>query len=463
MGRPRRQYPTGKLRLMYYKNRVKPDALYSLYFEYTWLDDSPIRKDTGIKARVCDWNKDGNKGRGELRASYGNEAKRMNNFLADTLDKYDRQLRVYAEKHPNQMSSEVIHSILFGEDLTRQDEAKDFVEYVTQTLKFKRTTNRIGKSRYENGVSTMNGFTEFLQVKNKGTYKPDKIYLGDISAELIEEYIEYRRDIKKNTDATINHALTPIIIACEMAKDEGLIDTKVYAKIKQCRLEEMPSLENERFDGKYLSKEDIRKLIAFHDADTEERRKQYIEMFLFAFNAGGLRIVDVMSLKWEHVNIEKKELRKTLIKTAKGRKPRHTIPLNDAAISILEQWQKLCRLQRREKFVFDLLPDDFNLDDTDKFYYARNNADKKMNQALNVVGEKIGLKFTLSFHAARHSFAMNALNDGASLSVVSRFLGHASTDITEQIYAAYLPMKLSEELEKLHYDFVPSFDVPDEE
>ena len=103
-------------------------------------------------------------------------------------------------------------------------------------------------------------------------------------------------------------------------------------------------------------------------------------------------------------------------------------------------------------------PEDFNLDDTDKLYYARNNADKKVNQALSVVGEKIGLRFTLAFHSARHSFAMNALNDGLSLSVVSRFLGHSSTDITELIYADYLPKKLADELESLHYDYVPNFD-----
>lgn len=457
MGRHRRECPTGRLRLKCYKNS-DANKEYTLNYEYTWLDASPIRKDTGIKVKPYDWNPKGNNGRGELRTSYGNETKRLNALLNDTLQKYDARLRVYSEQHPNQMSSEVIHSILFDEDLTRQDEAQDFVEYVKKILESKRTRGKIGKSRYENGVSNMKGFTEFLASQHKGTYQTNAIYLGDINSGLVDEYITYRRDIKGNTDATINHALTPIIIACEHAKDEGYIDTKVYAAIKDCRVEEKPSLEGERFDGKYLSKEELTKLVDFYNTDTEKRRKEYIEMFLFAFHAGGLRLVDVMSLKWEHVSIEKKELRKIQVKTAKGRKPRHIIPLNAAAISILKRWQEIARQQRRTKFVFDLLPEDFNLDDADKLYYARNNADKKVNQALSVVGTKIGLKFTLAFHAARHSFAMNALNDGLSLSVVSRFLGHASTDITELIYAEYLPKKLADELESLHYDYVPNFE-----
>ena len=81
---------------------------------------------------------------------------------------------------------------------------------------------------------------------------------------LIDDYIAYRRDVKKNKDATINHALEPIISACERAKDEGLIDTRLYADIKDCRVVELPNLDSEKFDGKsYLTKEQLKKLIEF--------------------------------------------------------------------------------------------------------------------------------------------------------------------------------------------------------
>ena len=60
------------------------------------------------------------------------------------------------------------------------------------------------------------------------------------------------------------------------------------------------------------------------------------------------------------------------------------------------------------------------------------------------------------FHVARHSFAVCALNDGVNMSVVSRLLGHSTTDVTEKVYAKYLPTTLHDEVEKLHYDFLPS-------
>lgn len=459
MGRSRREFPLGRLRLKYNKNKYDKQKEYTLYYEYTWLDEPPIRKDTGLRVRVADWNEKGTacKG-GELRSSYGGNYQQRNTALADTLKKYDDALHDYSNKHPHQMTAEIIHSILFDAPLTRNDEGKDFVEYVNERLKSKYTMGKIGKSRYENGLSNMNGFTEFLAIKRMGTYNDNKsLYLGDISTKIIEAYILFRREIKGNSDATINHSLTPIISACEKASDEGLISRSLYSQIKECTIEETPNLEEENFDGKSkLTKEQLQKIIEFYNTDTEPRRKDYIEMFLFAFHAGGMRPIDVITLTWNNVNFEKKEVRKILIKTAKGRNPRHTIPLNDASLSILKKWKSM---NRRQKFVFDILNDDFNVNDKEALYAIRNGKERNINQALAVVGERIGLPFTLSFKVARHSFATLALSDGMSISVVSRMLGHSSTDTTEAFYAEYLPHKLDEELNKLNYNFVPNLNI----
>ena len=461
MGRSRREYPEGKLRLKYPKDGYNPQKEYTLYYEYTWLDDNPIRKDTGLRVKVDDWNPKGTtcKG-GELRISYGGNYKQRNTMLADTLKKYNALLHEYSIKHPHQMTSEIIHSILFDAPLTRNDEGKDFVEYVKESLQSKYTRGKIGKSRYENGLSNMNGFAEFLKIEKLGTYNnKESLYLGDISPKILDAYILYRKNIKKNGEATINHSLTPIITACEEASDEGLITRNLYSQIKKCRVTVTPNLDAESFDGKsILTKEQLQKIVEFYNNDTEPRRKDYIEMFLFAFHAGGLRPVDVMTLTWNNVNFEKKELRKILIKTAKGRKPRHTIPLNDAALSILRKWKEK---NRRQKFVFDLLPDTFNINDEEALYDIRNGKERSINQALDVVGKRINLPFTLTFKVARHSFATLALSDGMSMSVVSRMLGHSSTDTTESYYAEYLPQKLDEELNKLHFCFIPDSIKPE--
>ena len=418
-----------------------------------------MTRDTQYRVKIDDWNEKGENGRGALRSSYGNDYQRCNNQLHDFLRDIDGKIKEYNKKHPNKLTPEIVHSILYGEPLTRDDEGKDFVEFVKDVLQKRLTANKIKQSRYENGLSAMNGFQEFLRATGKGTYKKDSIYLGEISGDLIDDYIAYRKDVKKNANSTINHTLTPIIIACEQAWRRRYIADGVYAEIKEKRLaEDAASIDEERFDGKYLDKDWLSKLLNFYEQDTEQRRKEYIEMFLFAFHAGGLRIIDIMTLEWKHVNFEKRELKKVLIKTLKYQKQRHTVPITDAALTILKRWQEM---GRRARFVFDLLNDDVDIANQEILYKVRNSVTRKVNQSLNVVGEKLKLPFSLSFHIARHSFAINALNDEEhplDMYQVSRLLGHSSTDVTEKVYADYTRESLSEKLNELNLNFLPNFD-----
>ena len=377
----------------------------------------------------------------------GGEAKRINNYLLARVERVDALLAQFQQEHPHEITPEVIENYLLEKPVTRQDKGKDFVDFVIERLDSEYSRNRIGRSRYQNGKSGMNIFQTFLRATDRGTYKSDGIYLGEISIELLEEYIKWRREVKLNSDHTINHALTPILKACAYASELRMIDSALNARIQDLRITPKiaVSTDDSEFDGKSLTPEEMSAIIKYHHECTEPRRKEFIEMFLFAFQACGLRVVDIMTLQWGHINLEKRELRKVMIKTNK----RHVIPLSDAAIEILTDWKKK---NKDSKFVFNLAKESLDIEDEDALYKARNNATKCINQSLTVVGEDIGLKFNLTMHVARHTFAVFALNRGLSMSVVSRLLGHGSTDITEKVYAKYLPETLSSELGKLRSD-----------
>ena len=446
MGRPKRLYPLGRYRL-HIRGEIDSAKQYLVQLEYTW-NRQVIRKGMNIFVRLGDWNEKANKGRGGVRASYGPEANRVNSLLLARADKVDGLLAEYQQKHPNQITTQVIADFLADKPVIREDKGKDFVEFVLERLESDYSRNRIGRSRYENGRSGMNIFQIFLRATNKGTYRPDSIYVGEISVELIDEYIKWRREVKQNSNATINHALTPILKACAYAAELKMIDHTINARIQDMRISPKLSLSDEdnEFDGKYLTKEQMSALVEYYRDCTEPRRREFLEMFFFAFHACGLRVVDVMTLQWKHIDFARKELRKIMIKTNK----RHVIPLTEPALNILHWWQEKragCR------YVFNLVKDDLNLDDAEALYKARNNATKCINQSLAVVGEQIGLPFSLSMHAARHSFAVFALNKGLSMSVVSRLLGHSSTDVTEKVYARFLPETLSNEVARLTDDF----------
>lgn len=446
MGRPKRLYPLGKYRLRTPKV-VDKEKAYPVELEYTW-NRQVIRKTTNVFVKVADWNQNGNQGRGEIRASHGGESKRLNQLLLARVERIDSLLAEYNEKHPNQITAEVVAGFLADKPLARRDQGKDFVEFTLERLSSDYARNRIGRSRYENGRSCMNIFRAFLRATRQATCGNDSVYVGDVTPELLDSYISWRREVKQNTDATINHSLTPILKASAYACEMNLMEPAINARIQDMRIITKASLSEEEseFDGKSLTKEQMLALMEYYKTCPEPRRKEFLEMFFFAFHACGLRVVDVMTLQWNHINFERRELRKIMIKTNK----RHVIPLTDPALRILRQWQEKragCR------YIFNLVKEILELDDEEALYKTRNNATKCINQSLAVVGEHIGLPFNLSMHAARHTFAVFALNKGLSMSVVSRLLGHGSTDVTEKVYARFLPETLSAEVAKLGGDF----------
>lgn len=285
MGRPKRLYPLGKYRLRTPKE-VDKDKAYPVELEYTW-NRQIIRKTTNVFVKVADWNQNGNQGRGEIRASYGGEFKRLNQLLLARVERIDSQLAEYNEKHPNQITADVVSGFLADKPLARRDQGKDFVEFTLERLSSDYSRNRIGRSRYENGKSCMNIFQTFLRATKQGTYRSDAIYVGDMTPELLDSYIVWRKEIKQNSDATINHALTPILKACAYASEMSMIDPAVNARIQDMRIVTKVSLSEEEveFDGKSLAKEQVSALLEYYKTCQEPRRKEFLEMFFFAFHA----------------------------------------------------------------------------------------------------------------------------------------------------------------------------------
>lgn len=448
MGNNRILIPKGKF---YLRSISKQSEVKSIYIRYVFNRTSIVRPVANYQCREVDWNQNGNMGRGEVRAGYGTDFKRVNSILAKKVADIDNALVEYNNAHPHKLTVQVVRDILDGKPLTRQDEGKNFVEFADDITESKYQENRISHSTYKNRLCCMRRFKKFLKIESK----KETIFIGDMSKKIVSKYIQWRKSTEGNAHETINHSLTPIIDACERAADLGLLAKSEYTEIKRMRLPKMVSFnaECEENEVKYLEKDQLRKLVEYAKTEKEPRRKEYIDMFMFAFHSCGLRVVDIMTLQWKHIDFGKRQLRKILVKTANYRSTTHTIPLTAEATEILKRWQTKCGHKR---FVFGLLDDDTDLDNRETLYKCRNNITKCINQSLTVVGEKLGFNHPLTMHVARHTFAVMALNDGMAMSVVSRLLGHASTGVTEKVYAKYLPETLEDEVNRLDFGFLAS-------
>ena len=100
----------GRYRL-HVRGEIDPAKQYLVQLEYTW-NRQVIRKGMNIFVRLGDWNEKANKGRGGVRASYGPEANRINSLLLARVDKIDSLLAEFQQKHPNQITEQVISDLL---------------------------------------------------------------------------------------------------------------------------------------------------------------------------------------------------------------------------------------------------------------------------------------------------------------------------------------------------------------
>ncbi len=445
MGRISRLYPKGRLRLRTPKI-VQPGKKYPLYFEYTWQADT-IRKSTGLCVTVKEWNEKGYSGVGEIRATTSIDYKYYNNAFHKRIEDIDVKIHQYYEMH-HHVTCDVIRSFLEDNDSAlRPDGGKDFIEFAKELMESRYEKGKISFSTYKNAISYLHKFEEFLLLEHKGTHGEHQefIYVSEISEELLLDFRKYRLLAKKRV-TTINKTLCPILQACEHACQLGYISHQLNASLQDLYMKEVDRLDEEEKNIKYLTEDRLAELVAAYDTIEQPRRKEFLEMWLFAFHACGMRMVDVMTLRWKDIDFKKNLISKVQVKTHN----RNTIPLSEPLIRILDKWKG-----RNKVFVFDLLPENFDINDHEAIYRRRNSWNNTINTSLRCLSHELKWNQDLTFHVSRHTWAVLALAHGAEISEISRLLGHASTGVTERVYAEFLPDNLASVVNKLAFNFVP--------
>ena len=438
MGRVKSKFPTGNIVI---KNK-KPnkEGKVALYLCYN-INTTPVTITTDIFVKPEDWDS-----KTQTVKSKNPAAARLNNQLKLQREKVDEQIMAYEGR----LTADIVRKMLKGEFAQQNDPKKiDFIQYATDYNQQRFDLQKLSYSTYYNGDRYIKKFQRFLaEQTGEGI-----IYLTDLTIDLIDKYKTFCIKMG-NTKEGINKMLTPLIKAAMYASDNGLLSARLSAQIKQSYFDlkvRQYRSEVEDREVRYLTEEQMLQFVDLYSKVKFNRTREIMDMFLFSFHACGLRVSDIVTLEWSHIDWERQELSKNLVK---GKVP-HTIPLTDAALEILKQWQEKS-LNRR--FVFNLLDSTFDTSDAallDKKIKSKN---RILQTSLNEVGNKMGLPFHLSMHVARHTFAVMALNRGVTIHMISRLLGHSSILTTEKVYAEFLPDTITEEvINKLSFGYMPSF------
>ena len=210
------------------------------------------------------------------------------------------------------------------------------------------------------------------------------------------------------------------------------MDRDTYDEISESYL---PSNGKELGEDKkvdYLTIEQLKALKQVAGEAKYNRTRDFVDMFMFSFFCGGLRVSDLISLKWDEIDMDNRMVKHFQVKNHNRKSVLLNIPMADGAIEILERWKG-----RNENFVFGMLDDEFDLSDEVAFQEVKQSRTRTINQSLAVLGKKINLPFNLHIHCARHSFGTNGLNNGGDIKSISTLMGHSSVLTTEKVYVAF--------------------------
>ena len=147
----------------------------------------------------------------------------------------------------------------------------------------------------------------------------------------------------------------------------------------------------------------------------------------------GLRQGECQALTWNDINFEKEEvhIRKTLTTKIKGDKYTISSPKTKASIRILPLTKNLyedLKAMKNSAMKYKDYSDDWFVFGN-SLPFAESTIQKKKNEYCNLAKVK-----QIRIHDFRHSCASLLINQGASIALVSKYLGHSKISTTLNTY-----------------------------
>ena len=251
-------------------------------------------------------------------------------------------------------------------------------------------------------------FTDFLNETPEYTKFAKKIKPEQISRDMVEAFTEYLQTRSVGEGAKSIYARFKKVVKYAIEHDVMVKNPCTGIVIK---------VDEQQLKKEVLSTDEIQRLIATHyDNENPNIRRA----FIFCLYCG-LRFCDVKDLTFANVDYSNKLLKFEQNKT-KGHSANSgvIIPLNDGIIKLVGEPKNP---DNRDELIFPLPSYEMCL------------------KALGRWVKRAGIDKHISWHCARHSFAVNILNNGANIKTVASLLGHSGLKHTEKYTRAVDSLK----------------------
>jgi len=261
--------------------------------------------------------------------------------------------------------------------------------------KYSHSLNGFIKNNLQNLSSTKQG--QHLTMLEHLTGYAGEIQFKDVNQDLIEGFDRYLKNDKKFMESTSYGYLKYLKSHTTRAFKKGYLKADPFLdfKLKVVRYETVKYLEQSELD-----------LIENYDLSRNKSLERVRDFFLFCCYTG-LAYQDAAAFTKNDIVEVQGELmiKKTRIKTDEP----FRIVLFPEAVKILKKYG----------YSLPVISHD------------------KTNKYIKEVAFLAGVEKNITAHMARHTCAVMLLNNGVSMEIVSQWLGHSSTRITEQVYGKF--------------------------
>ncbi|HHU94025.1 MAG TPA: site-specific integrase [Alcaligenaceae bacterium] len=226
-----------------------------------------------------------------------------------------------------------------------------------------------------------------------------RLHMGEITRQHAVDVFNRHRDAQKHKESSTNRMITVAhrTFVCALEWEVPGVKPNPMAAV--------PKLQENNKRSRYLSTNELQRLISELDASNHPRIKEITLMWIYT----GARHKEVLNARWSDINFDKAQWRIEFNKSGKTR----YVPLSDGAITLLRSVERSPGVEH----IF------FN-PDTKKAYV-------NIYHAWNRVRKAAGIK-DVRVHDLRHSPASFLVNQGRPIYEVQKILGHANVRTTER-------------------------------
>jgi integrase/recombinase XerD len=364
----------------------------------------------GIKVHPSLWNDE----KLRVKSKYPNSG-RVNALIAKRMADAEA-IAVDIERHNSSVSSKKIKEAITGKA------SVSMIKFIEASLADLKAKGKIGTHDKVQAILS----------KLKVYIKNSDLMFDDFDLQFLKNYDRYLRETLHNSANTIHSNLKVFRKYFNDAVREDLIEAQHNPfpkfKLKWDNTEKAYLTEGELTTIENLTlKEDI---VMFHHRN----------IYVFAAYAGGLRISDILQLKWN--NYDGSHIKVTTQKT----KEAISIKLPPKAIEIIEHYAKLQSEKKVADFIFPFLDNTADYSDPQLLSNAISSNTAYVNKNLKEITKKAKIPKHISFHSSRHTWATRALQKGMRIEYVSKLMGHGSLKTT-MVYAKIVNSDLDKAME----------------